>query len=126
MSSVFKPSRVNKSTPALSGAVPYRRKPRYARQALRRMHVTSRVMFPPPCQGGMLSSTAALPNSADARGAEDLMPRENIEIAADGLHIDGHVRNGLGIVDQHSRTLTVRHFHHLHHRNDRAEGVGDV
>ena len=50
--------------------------------------LTVRIMSPPPCQGGMRSSSVlAAVEHADARRAEHLVSREGIEIAAELLHV---------------------------------------
>ena len=54
------------------------------------------------------------------------MAAERVEVAADRLDVDRHVRHGLGAVDQHERAGRVGHLGHLADRVDRAERVRDV
>ncbi len=66
-------------------------------------NVTSAIMLPPPCQGGMASSTLGLAvDDADAGRAEHLVAGEHEEVAVERLHVDRHVRDRLRAVD-HAR-----------------------
>ncbi len=42
------------------------------------------------------------------------------------MHVDAHVGNRLRAVDQHARAVTMRGLHHLLHRYDGTQGIGDV
>ena len=63
---------------------------------------------------------------ADARGPERLVARPGVEVRADRLHVDGHLRHRLGAIDQRHRAGGARLRDHLHHGVDRAEHVGHV
>ena len=66
-------------------------------------NVTSSIMLPPPCQGGIASSTLALAvDHADAGRGEHLVAGEDEEVAVERLHVDRHVRDRLRAVDQHA------------------------
>ena len=66
-------------------------------------------MSPPPCYGGMASSSASRrPEHADAGRAEDLVAGEGVEIGAEGLHVDADVRHALRAVDEDQRAVGVR------------------
>ena len=54
------------------------------------------------------------------------MAAERVEVRAELLDVDRHVRHGLGAVDQHERTGRVGHLDHLADRVDRPERVRDV
>ena len=54
------------------------------------------------------------------------MAGEGIEVTIEGLHIDFHVRHGLGAIDQHWDIFPVGHFDHLRKRVDCPKGIGDV
>ena len=63
---------------------------------------------------------------ADAGRAEHLMAGEDEEVAADRLHVDGHVRHGLRAVDQHAGAMPMRQRDHFVHRRHGAERVGNL
>ena len=65
-------------------------------------------------------------HGADAGGAEDLVAREHVEVAADPPHVHRKVRHALGPVDEHAGAAGLRHAGHQLHRQDRAEAVGGV
>ena len=89
--------------------------------------VTSLIMLPPPCHGGMASSILGLAvEHADAGRAEHLVAGEHVEIGVERLHVDRHVAHGLGAVDQHARAVAVRHLDHVARWRDRAERIGDM
>ena len=71
-------------------------------------------MSPPPCHGGMASSSASLAvEHADAGRAVDLVAGEGVEVAVELLHVDVQVRHGLRAVDQRRSRRRVRHRDHL-------------
>ncbi len=77
--------------------------------------------------GGIASSSSRRAQSApEPIGAEHLVAAERVEVAAERLDVDRHVRHGLRPVDQHERPGGVRHLDHLADRVDRAERVRDV
>src|SRR5580658_6382770 len=51
-------------------------------------------------------------NYADACRSENLMSREDVEIAIQSLHIRTHVGNGLRAVDQYASAVTMSHLDH--------------
>ena len=63
---------------------------------------------------------------ADAGRREHLVAGEDVEIGVERLHVDRHMRHGLGAVDQHARAVAMRHLDHLARRSDRAERIGDL
>ena len=68
-------------------------------------------MLPPPCHGGMSSSSVAPCRTARrSRRAEDLVPGEHEEVGVERLDVDAQVRDGLGAVDQHARAVAVGHL----------------
>ena len=88
---------------------------------------TDRIMSPPPCQGGMAASTGfARVEHADAGRAVHLVRGERVEVAAERLHVDGHVRNRLGAVDHRRDPAVAGRGDEVRDRQHRAEGVGDV
>ena len=54
------------------------------------------------------------------------MAAERVEVGAERLDVDRHVRHGLGAVDEHERAGRVGHLDHLADRVDGAERVRDV
>ena len=59
-------------------------------------------MFPPPCHGGIVSSTSGLAvQHADAGRREHLVPGERVEVGVQAADVDRQVRDGLGAVDEH-------------------------
>ena len=65
-------------------------------------------------------------NGADAGGAENLVPGEDEEVAAELLHVDRDVGDRLRAVDQHAGAVALGHLGHLGHRQDRAQAVRGV
>ena len=63
---------------------------------------------------------------ADAGGAVELMAGEDVEVAADALHIYRYVGDGLGAVQQDGDAAGVGQLHDLLRRVDGAEGIGLV
>ena len=63
---------------------------------------------------------------ADAGRAEHLVSRERVEVAAERLHVDRHVRDRLRAVDEHRDPARVREPDDRLDRIDRAERVRDV
>ncbi len=63
---------------------------------------------------------------ADSGWGKDLVSGEDVEVAANRLHIHAHVRNCLRASDQHACAVTMRGLNHLLHRQDRAQRVGDM
>ena len=81
-------------------------------------------MLPPPCQGGMSSSSSRLPYSTPMPvGPKILWPENTKKSASSALHVHAHVRDRLRAVDQRARAGAVRHRDHLPHRRDRAQRV---
>ena len=70
-------------------------------------------MLPPPCHGGMSPGVSLAEEHADARRAEDLVAGEDEEVAAERLHVDRHVRDGLRAVEEHARAMAMRHGNDL-------------
>ncbi len=82
---------------------------------------TSRIMSPPARNGGIASSSSRRAHSAPgAHRAEHLVAAERVEVGAELLDVDRHVRHGLGAVDEHERAGRVGHLDHLADRVDRA------
>ena len=66
-------------------------------------------MSPPPWNGGIASSSARLAvEHADAGRAVELVPGGDVEVAAERLHVDRHVRRRLRAVDQDRHAARVR------------------
>ena len=63
---------------------------------------------------------------ADPGRAEHLVAGEGVEVGAERRHVDRHVRDGLGAVDQAEGAGVVRHPGDVGHRVDRAEHVARV
>ena len=63
---------------------------------------------------------------ADAGRAEHLVAGEDVEVGIERLHIDPHVRDGLGAVEEHARSVAVGELDHLARWRDGAEGVRDM
>ena len=55
-----------------------------------------------------LEQLPARPERTGAGGPEHLVARERVEVGADRLHVDRHVRHGLGAVDEDERAGRVR------------------
>ena len=88
---------------------------------------TSRIISPPARNGGIASSSSRRAHSApEPIGAEHLVAAERVEVGAELLDVDRHVRHGLGAVDQDERAGRVGHLDHLADRVDRPERVRDV
>ena len=85
-------------------------------------------MSPPPCQGGIASSSACL--AVERRpcptGPYILWRGEGVEVAVERAHVDAQVRRRLRAVHQHDRAVRVRHLDDALHRVDGAERVRDV
>ena len=89
-----------------------------------RSNVTSLIMLPPPCHGGMSSSTSRLPYTTPMPvGPNILWPENTKKSASICLHVDPHVRHRLRAVDQRTRAGAMRHRDDLLHRHDRAQRV---
>ena len=89
--------------------------------------VTSAIMLPPPCQGGIVLEDARLAvDDADAGRREHLVAGEHEEVAVERLHVDPHVRHRLRAVDDDDGAMPVRHGDHLADRRDGAERVRDL
>ena len=73
-----------------------------------------------------LEQLAPSPQRTRAHRGEHLVAGERVEVGAERLDVDRHVRDGLGAVDQHERPGRVGHLDHLADRVDRAERVADV
>ena len=73
-----------------------------------------------------LEKFAAAPQRADSRRSVELVTREGVEVAAERLHVDGHVGRSLGAVHQHRHVLRVRHLDDLADGIHGAERVRDV
>ncbi len=73
-----------------------------------------------------LEQFAPGPKCPGTGGPEHLVAREDVEVGADLLDVDGHVRHGLRPVDQDQGSGGMRHLGHLAHRIDGAEHVRDV
>ena len=54
------------------------------------------------------------------------MPGKRVEIAAQGLHINGHVRNGLSAIDQNRDADLFSLPNNVVQRIDTAKRVGDM
>ena len=67
-----------------------------------------------------LEQLAPRPQRAGAHRAEHLVAAERVEVGAERLDVDRHVRDGLGAIDQHERAGGVGHLDHLADRVDRA------
>src|SRR5271155_532670 len=61
---------------------------------------------------------------ANACRCENLMAREDVEIAIQRLHIGTHMGNGLRTVDQYASTVTMSHLDHLSRWSNGPKGVG--
>ena len=84
-------------------------------------------MSPPPCHGGIASSSALPPvQHADAGRPEHLVRGEAIEVAAELAHVDDAVRHGLRAIEQHRHAVALRDRDEVLHRHDRAERVRHV
>ena len=63
---------------------------------------------------------------AYAHGAVHLVRREAVEVAAEGLHVDGCVCHCLRAVDKHGDAVRVGYACHVGHGVDGAEGVAHM
>ena len=70
-----------------------------------------------------LEQLAPRPQRARAHRAQHLVAAERVEVGAERLDVDRHVRHGLGAVDEDERAGRVGHLDHLADRVDRAERV---
>ncbi len=79
-----------------------------------RSKVTSAIMLPPPCHGGVsaIISVGAVEH-ADSGGPKILWPENTKKSAPSWLHVDRDVRNGLGAVDEHPGAVAVTHLDDL-------------
>ena len=73
-----------------------------------------------------LEQLAASPQRPRAGGPEHLVAAEDVEVGADLLDVDRHVRDRLRAVDQDQRAGRVGHLGHLADGVDRSEHVRDV
>jgi hypothetical protein len=73
-----------------------------------------------------LEQLAPGPQGPRAHRAEHLVAAERVEVRAELLDVDRHVRHGLGAVDEDERARGVGHLDHLADRVDRPERVRDV
>ena len=73
-----------------------------------------------------LEQLAPGPQRAGAHRGQHLVAAERVEVGAELLDVDRHVRHGLGAVDQDQRAGRVGHLDHLPDGVDRAERVRDV
>ena len=62
-------------------------------------------------------------DGADAGRAENLVAGEDEEIGAHLLHVDRHVGDRLGAVDDDARAVALGHLRHFLDRQDRAQAV---
>jgi hypothetical protein len=63
---------------------------------------------------------------ADAGRSEHLVAGERVPVGVEVLHVDAHVRDRLGAVDQHPRAVTMRDLDHVSRRSDCPEDIRDV
>ncbi len=92
---------------------------------LRERHVADHVASPLPGLHRPLRFGRG-PHRPNSGGAEDLVPGEDEEIAADAADIDGEVRHGLRPVDKDARAVGLRHAGHRLDRKDRPQAVGGM
>ncbi len=59
-------------------------------------------------------------------GRENFVAGEDVEVAIVGLHVDLHVRNGLGAVEQNFGAVTVGEFDDVVNGSNGAERVGNL
>src|SRR5436190_1753189 len=57
--------------------------------------------------GGPYSVTPGIADRSSQPGAADLVPRDRVEVAAQGEHVHRPVRGGLGAVAHHDRVMLV-------------------
>ncbi len=91
-----------------------------------RSNVTSWIMFPPPCHGGMTSSTSFLPKTAPIPVGANTLCRENEEVAVQRLNVHGLVRHGLSTVQKHASAVSVGERDHLRGGRDRTGRIRDL
>ena len=60
-----------------------------------------------------LEQLAPRPERAGAHRRQHLVAAERVEVGAERLDVDRHVRDGLGAVDQHERARRMGHLDHL-------------
>ena len=93
---------------------------------------TSRIISPPPRNGGIASSSSARAQSAPMPlGPQHLVGGERDEVGVPRLHVGGDVRHVLARVDEHERVVRVRgvgerpdlvdRAEHVRHRADREQ-----
>ena len=88
---------------------------------------TSRIISPPPMNGGIASSSSRRAHSTpEPVGPSALWPEKTIEVGADLLHIHGPVGHGLGAVDEHQGAGGVGLGGHLADGVDGAQRVRDL
>ena len=88
---------------------------------------TSRIISPPPLNGGMAASMLVFAvEHADAGRPVELVAGEDVEIAVEVAHVDVEMHRALRAVDQHRNAARVRELHDLLHRHDGAEHVRHV
>ena len=88
---------------------------------------TVAIMSPPPWYGGMLLQKG-LPaiQHTDPGRPENLVPREDEEVAVQVLHIHREVRRGLGTINQDRNAMRVSQCDQPLDWVDRTEGIGEV
>ncbi len=88
--------------------------------------VTVSIISPPPRNGGSCSSSSPRPHSTPMPvGPVTLWPVKARKSTPARLHVDRHLRHGLGGVDDHERADLVGPAGDLGDRVDGAEHVGD-
>ena len=86
---------------------------------------TSRIISPPPRNGGMASSSSSRPQSTPMPvGPQHLVAGEGDEVAPELGDVGGEVGHVLGAVDQQQRAGGVGGVGELADRGERAEHVG--
>ena len=73
-----------------------------------------------------LEQLAPGPERAGAHRGQHLVAAERVEVGAELLDVDRHVRHGLGAVDEDEGAGGVGHLDHLADRVDRPQRVRDV
>ena len=89
---------------------------------------TEAIMWPPPRNGGIASSSSRAPvQDADAGRPVGLVAGPGVEVGADRAEVDRDLRHGLRAVDDDdARPASCARRDDLLDRVDRAEHVGDV
>ena len=84
-------------------------------------------MSPPPCHGGIASSSASRAvEHADAGGAVELVGGEGVEVRVQRPHVDLRVRHGLRAIHQHQRAARMGRVDDALDRQDGAERIRDM